>query len=558
MWYDIFMQEDEIKFLLDKDTVFAANGVSLEVLASLDEVILSFSQMITEDVYFVYKKFCQMKQEAPEGMKSELFTAIKNFIKEKMSAGEYPDALFLLRFLLVKSELSAQTYYDIAQTLAELGKSEFAGFFIANYEKKETNKPLKYLSLANFYNLTLKDYKTAIKYYEKYLKIDETKAVVYTILASLYSKAYGDISLNDQIFYFEKAYKLKPKDRLTLHGLAFAYERLGDKKSSDKFYRELLENNPTDTDYFNYGCFLISCGDFENGHKYFTHRFSTGDVNLEYPLPDVENKWDMKSDISDKILLVHYEQGFGDTFMYCRFVPELKKLAKKVVFVVQDSLAELIKSSPLISEGIEVVSDYENLAYDCHMALLDVPYAVGAKSDNLPLREGYLEVEQERIKNYAEKYIKQSGNLKVGIAYSGDKSANYNGRDIDVCRFGSLLKLDGIDFYSLQADCNENVEGLILLGSSFKDFTDTACAIKNMDLIITTDNVILNLAGALGVKTYGLFNFYPNFRWFSLTGENTVWYNSVTPLQVEENNRWSPLFAKLYNELSSMRAVAGK
>ncbi len=549
------MQEDEIKSLLQNDIVpHNGNDILAEMLDAFDRIILKNSGQISDDVYAIYKKFAPMKQDAPIGMKNELFTALRNFIKEKIANNDFVDALFLSRFLIVKSELLPSTYYDIAQVLAKFNDERLCLEFLKLYEKKETNKPLKYLTLANFYNLESKNYKTAINYYEKYIKIDETKPVVYTILASLYSKAYGDIGLKDQIYYFEKAYQLKPDDRTVLHGLAFAYERLGDKKMSDKFYRKLLKNNPTDADYFNYGSFLINNGDFKTGHKYFTHRFLTGDKNLRYPLP-VEKRWDMKSDIKDKTLLVNYEQGFGDTFMYCRFVPELKRFARKIIFRVQDNLYELIKQSNIISGGVEVVSDVEpleNLEYDVSIALLDAPYVLGVSADEIPYTQGYLEVSQNQSDNYAQKYLKQSSNIKVGIAYSGDKAANYNGRDVDVCKFNNLLKIEGVDFYSLQADCNEEISGIINLGYTFKNFTDTACAIKNMDIVITTDNVILNLAGALGVKTFGLFNYYPNFRWYKLEGEDVGWYKNVKPFQVEENNRWSIVFSKVYNELNEI------
>lgn len=89
--------------------------------------------------------------------------------------------------------------------------------------------------------------------------------------------------------------------------------------------------------------FLISCGELQEGHKFLTHRFNIDDKNLQYPVSTSKGvKWDLKSDISDKTLLVHYEQGFGDTFMYCRFVPGLKPLAKKVIFVVQNDYLNLL------------------------------------------------------------------------------------------------------------------------------------------------------------------------------------------------------------------------
>ena len=547
------MKKDEIKYLFDIDKIpFSENAVSNIILSEYDKFILSVSgcTCIDDEVYSVYKKFVPMKQNAPESMKSELFRAIRNFIQKKNKKKEFYNALFLYRFLIVKSALYPEDYFNIAENLYYTGNLELSAEFLKLYEKQETNKPLMFITLANFYNLQLKDYKTAIKYYEKYIEIDKTKAVVYTIVGSLYAKLYGDLSLKDQIFYFKKAYAIKPADRLVLHGLAYGYEKLGDRANADKFYQKLLENNPTEVDYYNYGAFLINCGDFQNGHKYFAHRFLVDDENLKYPLSeDIEHKWDLKSDISDKILLVHYEQGFGDTFMYCRFVPFLKKLTGKIIFVVQDNLYDLIKSSPIISDGIEIVSNNEslsNLKYDIHMALLDAPLALNTDISTIPYSYGYLEVASDKVKEYAKKYLNKSDKIKVGIAYSGDKTANYNGRDIELNRFKNLLNLEGFDFYSMQVSGeDESNYNLTSLGSTFKDFTDTACAIKNMDIIVSTDNVILNLAGALGVKTYGLFNKFPNYRWYKLNGEDVGWYNSVTPLQSDETNCWRDVFAQL-------------
>ncbi len=547
------MREDELKNLLVKDKIpFEVNNITNFLLSELDDIILSSNSVsnISDDVFGVYKKFVTMKQDAPEVMKNDLFRVMRNFIKEKLTSEEYYNALLLYRFLIVKSALKAGDYFDIGETLFFIGDKDLAIQFINLYEEKETNKPLMFITLANFYNLQFRDYKTAIKYYKKYIEIDKTKSVVYTIVGSLYAKVYGDLSLRDQIFYFRKAYALNPSDRLVLHGLAYGYEKLGDNENSNKFYIKLLENNPTEIDYYNYGAFLISCGDFQSGHKYFAHRFNIDDENLKYPIAfDLEHRWDLKSDISDKTLLVHYEQGFGDTFMYCRFVPFLKNLAGKIIFVVQDALFDLIKSSPLISDGIEVVPesvDISALKYDFHMALLDAPLALNIDISKIPYINGYLDVDRHKTEEYAKKYLKKSENIKIGIAYSGDKSANYNGRDIELKRFRNLLNIPNIDFYSLQvAGEDESKYNIISLGKTFNNFTDTACAIKSMDIVISTDNVILNLSGALGIKTYGLFNTFPNYRWYKLNGEDVGWYSSVFPIQAEETNCWRDVFSEL-------------
>lgn len=549
-----YMDRAELKEYLYKDTI--ADEHLGSILPRLDKLILSNSENISEETFGIYKKFQPMKQNAPIGMKNELFRAVRNFIVEKFSKDEKADILLLSRFLVVKAELVAGDLSILAECVANFEQFDLALDFLKFYEEKESNLPLKLLTLGNFYNLKLKDYKKAIKYYEHYLKIDETKSVIYTILASLYAKAYGDLSLEDQIRYFEKAYKLKPNDRLVLHGLAFGYEKLKNLKMANKFYEKLIQNNPTETDFYNYGAFLISCGEFESGHNYFTHRFSTGDKNLEYPISYApEKRWNLKSDISNKVLLIHYEQGFGDTFMYCRFVPMMKNLAKQVIFVVQDSLYDLIKNSKIISDGVMVVSECqsENLEYDLHMALLDTPFVLKISAQNLPLCEKYLEVEDDKVKVYADKYLNKSNKIKVGICLHGNKNANYKGRDLELSKMQELFNLKDVEFYLLTEDKETEIQNLIPLGETFETFTDTACAVKNMDVVLSTDNVILNLAGSLGVKTLGLFTKYPNFRWFKLSGNDVGWYKSVRPVQIEDFDCNSALVSNLINYISDCK-----
>lgn len=548
------MDREELKEYLYKDTI--ADEHLGSILPRLDKLILSNSENISEETFGIYKKFQPMKQNAPIGMKNELFRAVRNFIVEKFSKDEKADTLLLSRFLVVKAELVAGDLSILAECVANFEQFDLALDFLKFYEEKESNLPLKLLTLGNFYNLKLKDYKKAIKYYEHYLKIDETKSVIYTILASLYAKAYGDLSLEDQVRYFEKAYKLKPNDRLVLHGLAFGYEKLKNLKMANKFYEKLIQNNPTETDFYNYGAFLISCGEFESGHKYFTHRFSTGDKNLEYPISYApEKRWNLKSDISDKVLLIHYEQGFGDTFMYCRFVPMMKNLAKQVIFVVQDSLYDLIKNSKIISDGVMVVSECQskNLEYELHMALLDTPFVLKISAQNLPLCEKYLEVEDDKVKVYADKYLNKSNRIKVGICLHGNKNANYKGRDLELSKMQELFNLKDVEFYLLTEDKETEIQNLIPLGETFDSFTDTACAVKNMDVVLSTDNVILNLAGSLGVKTLGLFTKYPNFRWFKLSGNDVGWYKSVRPVQIEDFDCNSALVSNLINYISDCK-----
>lgn len=537
------MFKDNFRNLFDLDNYcFYDNGISEILLKNYDSFLLNNieNDNFSVEVYEVYKKFSSMKQDAPESMKINLFNTIRNFAKSQISLGKNIEALILYRFLFVKSELLSEDYYSVAEVLVNVNEFDLAKDFLEVYKQKEKNKPLLYISVANFCNLKLKDFKSAIEYYEKYIKIDSTKAMIYLTLGDLYSKVYEDLnSLKIQIKYFEMANKLKPNERMILQKLAFSYDKLGEKYLANVFYKKILEHNPTDTDYFNYGASLISCGDLVLGHKYLCHRFSTGDSNLSYPVKlQNDKRWDLESDISNKILLVYYEQGFGDTFMYCRFVPFLQGFARKIIFVVQDELVDLIKSSKIISERIEVISDKDDLSmveYDLSMALLDIPYVLKTTVKDIPYCDKYLEVEEQKVLEFREKFLGEDDVFRIGISCHGDKNANYSERDVEMNCFDKLSQISNVKIYSLQTESKFQNPQIVNLGSTFSNFTDTACAIKNMDLVISTDNVILNLAGALGVRTVGIFTRQANFRWFNLEGENVGWYNSVKPFQIKSS-----------------------
>ena len=234
--------------------------------------------------------------------------------------------------------------------------------------------------------------------------------------------------------------------------------------------------------------------------------------------------------------------------MYGRFIPLIKQYAKQTVVIVQPQLEKLFKNSKIVSEGVEIMTDikefiskYKNEKY-VHIPMLDLPYPLGIDSHFIPFDEAYLTPLQPKIYN--------TNKLKVGIAYSGDISANYNIRNIELSEFEPLTRNENIQLYSLQVgepseQLKEYGDKIIDLGKEFNDFIDTANAIAGLDLVITVDNVILNLAGALGKKTYGLYNKYPNFRWFNLKGENVVWYKSVKPFQCKKENEWSDVIKEV-------------
>ena len=172
---------------------------------------------------------------------------------------------------------------------------------------------------------------------------------------------------------------------------------------------------------------------------------------------------------------------------------------------------------------------------------MSIPQVLNLTPENISVGSNYIKVRQERV-DYYKKYF-NINKLKIGIAFHGNKNFNKY-RNIPLKYFKNISELDNVELYILNKDIhdkelsifsNNNVHNI---AKYFHNFEDTAAAIENCDIVVSSDNCIMNLAGALGKKTLGIFNWYSEWRWFDLTGEDVVWYTSVKPFVNKKMNDW--------------------
>ena len=497
-------------------------------------------------------------QKIAESDNEEYKESIRTMADEVWSQNLWLSALLVYFILLHITNFLPTDFYKFAYVLAKFGKEKEAIALVDVYQNLSTNKKTTYHALANFYYCALNIPQKAIEYFEKFIELDNTNALAYNSVGHLYSDIDAPDSLEKQLYYFKKAYELAPNDPNFVKSLLTVYEKMHDTEKIKEFYPKLIELAHTPRHALNYGLYEFSWGNIQKGCSYFQERFELEKYPVGYPkdVLTVSNKWNYKDEISDKTLLIHYEEGFGDSIMYSRFLPLIKQYSKKVVLVVQDKLVDLFKNSPIISDGIEIFSNVKDAlnyigknAY-LHMPMMDLPYPLGVDSCFIPYPDKYL---QEKSKLEIDNNV-----YKIGIAYSGDVSANYDGRDIELKEFFPLAKIDGVQLYSFQVGETTKVLNdlptdinIVDLGKEFDTFLDTANALASMDLFVTTDNVLLNLAGALGVKTFGIFNKYPNYRWFDLSGNDVIWYKSVKPFQCVTENDWSEVMKRVITNVEA-------
>lgn len=389
----------------------------------------------------------------------------------------------------------------------------------------------------------------ALELYKKYLEKVPNDSFIWNMMGHIYATCiYKDTKqIDKQLECFNKALELKPNEPMIMKNIAQTYVRAKMNDEAEKMYQKILDINKqsfSNDDYFNYAAFRIRCGDFLNGFKYYEHRLKKENKPTFYPNIKQE-RWDGISTIRDSVLLVHLEQGFGDVILFIRFVKNIKSYAKKVIAVVQHELVELFRESDLGFEVHSVRSDLSKLQFDYHIPLISLPMALRLTPETVTDRQGYLHVHPGRKEKYREVFINQNDKFKIGINLEGAESGKGQGRDVDWKFLEEFQKIENVELYCLNADHSPEFfkkinPDMICLGGTFQNFADTAAAIENMDLVISTDNVILNLAGALGKKTIALLNYDYEYRWYNAESGHVVWYDNVVSLVNDVQNEWEP------------------
>lgn len=502
----------------------------------------------------------------PEGEKEEVIKEYREFALKATArlAGEkkWAEVLEIYKDIMQYPNYPASVLKNVGLCLSVIKSGREAIEFFKTFQALCPDESEVDEYIGEVASEQLEDYPMAIEHYEKALKNNPEKAIIYSQLTHLYSTLYRDKEREKQLYYAEKSVELDPNNRITVKNAAFVFGKLGEIARADELYGKMMLLNPTHSDLHSYGAYLVRNKRFKSGFKFLRHRFQKEDLNgLTFPKCFYGDKlWNEKTDIKGKHVLVYYEQGFGDTIMFSRYVKMLKGKCKKVTVLSQPGLKDLLVGSKI---GAPVYTEKEanemNLQYDVVIPIMDLPLVFGTTVDTIPSPEGYLKVAKKKVKEYASKYIGDKKKFKIGIAFEGSLHSKKTRRDIPLKFFYPLMQLPNVDVYILQVDDLENqlaqvpsYYNYINLGPTFKNWEDTACAIENMDLVITSDNGVMNLAGALGKKTFGMFNSITEWRWFKTDGEDIAWYKSIKPFQCASDEEWLPPMNKVITEVKEM------
>jgi tetratricopeptide (TPR) repeat protein len=304
----------------------------------------------------------------------------------------------------------------------------------------------------------------------------------------------------------------------------------------------------------------LSLGDFGAGWRAYEARWQVGwlaSQRRDFSAP----LWLGEESLAGKTILLHAEQGLGDTIQLARYAPLLAARAATIVLEVQPELVRLLSAMPGVTSVVARKAPLPG--YDFHCPLLSLPLACGTTLETIPADTPYLAPGEGDAAAWRARLPR--GRPLVGLVWSGERSHDNDlNRSMRLATLAPVLDLPGIGFVSLQHEVRDEDSGLLrsrgdvsAIGAAFKDFADTAAAIAALDAVIAVDTAVAHLAGAMGKPLFLLLPFAADFRW--LRGRaDSPWYPSARLFRQPRFGDWDGAVNALREELAQFATRRGR
>ncbi|MEG3986131.1 tetratricopeptide repeat protein [Microcoleus sp. S28C3] len=484
-----------------------------------------------------------------------------NFGFLQQEKGELDAAIPHYREALAIDPNIPQTAYNLAKIFEEQGQVEEA---IAHYEQALVAEPNFVPALINL-AVALQEkgeLARAIELYWRALEIHPHSWEAYNNLATVLQEQGN---LEDALEYYHKALELLPDFVEAINNLGRTFLEKGAVEDAIACYRRAIHLSPNHASaHLNLSLALLLVGDLENGLAEYEWRwqikefhtghscFLTGPDNT-VSAREYRPLWD-GSDLVGKTILLHAEQGLGDSLQFIRYAAIVKNKGGRVIVGCYPQLHRLFATV----DGIDllIVKGEPLPEFDVQAPMLSLPYILGTKLETIPANTAYLSPPAG-----AEFTLLPDRTLKVGIVWAGNPKHRKNKqRSCSLSQFLPLLDVSGVSFYSLQKEVSEadrallNQTPIVDLSPHFGDLADTAAAIAKLDLVISVDTAVAHLAGALGKQVWILLAFSPDWRWL-LEREDSPWYPSARLFRQHQRGNWEGVFARVGEALGAVAAA---
>lgn len=365
-------------------------------------------------------------------------------------------------------------------------------------------------------------------------------------------------NFDEAIELYKQAMKQQADLPEALLGLGSAYAQMGSLEEAKKCYSRLLFHKPDNTEARLYrGIIGLLAGDFDHAYSDYEARWGLPENKKRiFKIP----RWD-GGDLKGQSILLHAEQGLGDTLQFVRYAELVKKKGGKVIVECQKPLipllARLDSIDQLIPQGAKLP------VCSVHMPMLSLPGIFQTSYHDIPNQVPYLTADPDLVEKWKEPVANLAGK-KIGIAWQGNPDFKQDKlRSIPLSEFTSIIECPGTSVLSLQKgfgseqieslECKAKLHQFENIDADEGAFMDTAAILGHLDLFITSDSAIAHLAGALGINTWLILPFAPDWRWL-LNRNTTNWYPSVRLYRQTQFRNWPEIFTQIASDLKEFVA----
>lgn len=528
-----------------------------------------------------YRKALEYRPNFPEAMNN-----LGNIL---FRGGNRAEALVAYSNAVKAKPDYAEAYSNLGDAFASQNDFREAS---QNYQKAVENAPTwadAFYKLGNCW-FRLEDLKQAIYFYRCCLNIDPRHTRCLTNLGAAYEKMgqyekaammirqalinspehltalknLGHVLLKlgqpaEAMLLLKKAVQAVPTDSDAQYTLGNALLRMEKIQDAMECYKRVRQLQPSAArGFFAPASILLLNGQYDEGWVAYESRFDMPAYKAN--IPDIQARlWD-GSPLNGRDLLVHVEQGFGDTLQFIRYVPKIaaerRGAGGKIKVLCEPELYPVIRSVKGYDE-IYVLNGGDDITFDVQIPLLSLPSRFRTKLDTIPCEVPYLKAPVSKPCLFIPSQV---GKLNVGVAWAGRPThSDDRYRSIPFAHFMTLLSLPEIVFYSIQSGyasleagaCFED-DAIIDLKEKMGDFGNTAEIIDQLDLVIACDTAVGHLAGALGKPVWLLLPYGSEWRWL-MKRADTPWYPTMRLFRQRICGDWQDVFARVKTALSQFR-----
>lgn len=311
---------------------------------------------------------------------------------------------------------------------------------------------------------------------------------------------------------------------------------------------------------YNLALTRLRLGQWKEGWPEYEARWHFRQVH-KHPRLFRQPRW-QGEDLNGRGVLLHAEQGLGDTIQFGRYAELVAERGGMPVLLVQDAAERLMRSLPVVQKGLATVgrAGEQATGFELECPLMSMPAVFGTTVETTPWRGAYLGADSEAVQAKWRAFPALGVGPRVGFAWSGNPNYKADAqRSTTVRTLLPMLRRPGFEWISLQkGEAAAQLAALpkdlcVVDGSSCeRDLAETAALIATLDLVVTTDTCVAHLAGAMAKPVWILLPFLSDWRWMQ-ERETTPWYPTARLLRQMKPDDWAGLLERAIVELDAFR-----